>query len=76
MRARNEMPDDVRAALESARAMDDYLTRPAYQRNYYLGWITRAARAETRTKRIDQMIAELEQGGVYMKMPHPPSARH
>ena len=75
MRARNNMPDDVRAALESARVMDDYLARPAYQRNDYLGWITRAARAETRTKRIAQMIAELAQGGVYMKMQHPPSAK-
>lgn len=69
------MPDDVRDALGERGLMDDYLARPHYQRNDYLGWIDRAQRPTTRRRRIDQMLDELERGGVYMKMVHPPSAR-
>ena len=39
-----------------------------YQQNDYIGWITRAKRPETRQKRLDQMLAELQTGGVYMRM--------
>jgi hypothetical protein len=53
----------------------DYRERPAYQQNDYLIWIGQARREATRTKRINQMLDELEAGGVYMKMKHPPSAR-
>lgn len=74
-RARHPMPADVRAALKRANVVSDYEARPAYQRNDYIGWITRAAREETRNKRIDQMIEELRIGGVYMKMDHPASAK-
>ena len=69
------MPDDVRAELEERGVMELYQERPFYQRNDYLAWIGRAARLETRHKRIEQMLDELEQGGVYMKMDHPPSRR-
>lgn len=69
------MPDDVRAELEEHGVMDLYLERPFYQRNDYLAWIGRAAKIETRRKRIEQMLDELDQGGVYMKMDHPPSRR-
>ena len=48
--------------------MDAYLSRPAYQQNDYIGWITRAKRAATRDKRLNQMLDELEHGGVYMRM--------
>ncbi len=54
--------------------MSAYEARPAYQRNDYLGWITRAKRPETRSKRLHQMLDELAQGGVYMGMRHNPSA--
>ena len=67
-RPRHPMPDDVRAALEEAGLMETYQERPPYQRNDYIGWITRAKRPPTRLKRIDQMLAELRQGDVYMKM--------
>lgn len=70
----NPMPDHVRQALESRDLMAAYNERPAYQRNDYLGWIARAKRPETRTKRLHQMLDELAQGGVYMRMPHNPSA--
>ena len=75
MRERHPMPDDVLSALRSENVLADFEARPAYQRNDYVGWITRAARAETRQKRISQMIDELRKGGVYMKMDHPASSK-
>ena len=74
-RARQEMPTDVRDVLRQRGLMVDYEARPFYQRNDYLGWIARAVKPETRRKRIEQMLDELERGGVYMKMEHPPSRR-
>jgi uncharacterized protein YdeI (YjbR/CyaY-like superfamily) len=68
------MPDDVREALEQRGLIKAYDERPAYQRNDYLGWISRARRDATRSKRIEQMLEELATGGVYMNMRHPPSA--
>ena len=67
------MPDDVREALLSRDLMGAYEARPAYQRNDYLAWIARARRPETREKRLNQMLDELAQGGVYMNMRHTPS---
>jgi uncharacterized protein YdeI (YjbR/CyaY-like superfamily) len=69
------MPDDIRTELEERGVMKLYQERPFYQRNDYLAWIGRAARLETRRNRIEQMLDELEQGGIYMKMDHPPSRR-
>ena len=74
-RPEQQMPDAVRTELEERGVMELYQERPFYQRNDYLAWIGRAARLETRRKRIEQMLDELEQGGVYMKMDHPPSRR-
>jgi len=62
------MPDDVEDALVDAGLWEAYRKRPPYQQNDYVGWITLAKRSETRTKRIDQMLAELRSGDVYMKM--------
>ena len=63
-----EMPEDVRAALTGARLLEAYNSRPAYQQNDYIGWITQAKRDDTRQKRLDQMLDELSAGGLYMKM--------
>jgi uncharacterized protein YdeI (YjbR/CyaY-like superfamily) len=62
------MPDFVRNALEQNALMENYQERPAYQRNDYVGWITRAKRPETVQKRLNQMLDELRQGDVYMNM--------
>ena len=69
------MPDFVQQALEQHGLVQDYAARPAYQQNDYLRWITRAKREETKCKRLQQMLDELKQGGVYMKMKHPASAK-
>jgi uncharacterized protein YdeI (YjbR/CyaY-like superfamily) len=70
-----EMPADVKLALESSGLRADYDHRPAYQRNDYLAWITRAVRPEIRMKRLNQMLDELSKGGIYMRMDHPASKK-
>lgn len=64
------MPGFVRAALKKHGLLDAFEKQPAYQRNDYLGWINRAKRQETKDKRLNQMLNELEKGGVYMNMKH------
>jgi len=71
----HRMPNFVKTALEAHNLVQDYLNRPAYQQNDYIGWINQAKREETKQKRLKQMLAELEQGGVYMKMDHPASSK-
>lgn len=70
------MPKYIEEQLISHGVMDDYLQRPSYQRNDYIGWIERAKREETKNKRIEQMLQELKIGGVYMKMKHSPSLKN
>jgi len=67
-RKRYEMPNFIRRTLEDAKLMDVYCSRPPYQQNDYIGWITRAKREETKQKRLNQMLDELKKGNVYMKM--------
>ena len=67
-RALNPMPDDIRTALAERGLMAAYGDRPDYQKNDYLGWIARAKRPDTRQKRLDQMLDELQRGGVYVNM--------
>jgi uncharacterized protein YdeI (YjbR/CyaY-like superfamily) len=69
------MPDFVKRALEVRGLMEAYRERPPYQQNDYIGWITRAKRQSTQEKRLEQMLDELEMGGVYMNMSHPPSRK-
>lgn len=69
------MPADVAEALRVSGTRSDYDSRPAYQRNDYVGWIAAAKGTETRSRRIAQMIEELARGGVYMKMTHAPSRK-
>jgi len=64
----NPMPDWIRSELVSRDLLAAYEARPDYQRNDYLGWIDRAKLEATRRKRLDQMLDELERGGVYMRM--------
>ena len=66
------MPEYIREALLARGLMDAYRSRPPYQQNDYIGWITRAKRAETRERRLAQMLDELEQGNKYMKMNYRP----
>ena len=67
-RPRYPMPKFMRDALDKHEVMDAYQARPPYQRNDYIGWITRAKREETKQKRLNHMLDELKKGNVYMKM--------
>ncbi len=67
-RPRYEMPEFFRDALNKRGLMQKYITRPPYQQNDYIGWITRARLEATRQKRLNQMLDEVERGGVYMTM--------
>ena len=67
-RPRHPMPAFVRKALAEAGLTAAYKARPPYQRNDYVGWITRAKREDTRQKRLTQMLDELKRGDRYMKM--------
>ena len=67
-RALNPMPDLIRDTLAERGLMKAYEARPDSQKNDYLGWIARAKRPDTRQKRLDQMLDELQRGGVYMNM--------
>ena len=69
-RERHSMPDFVLYALKKAKLFDEYESRPPYQQNDYVGWISSAKRQETRDARLAQMLDELRRGDVYMKMPY------
>ena len=63
------MPEFVAGALKAEGLAAAYAARPPYQRNDYLGWISRAKREATQAKRLRQMLDELAAGDTYMKMP-------
>ena len=67
-RPRYPIPDFFRDAINARGLMNAYLARPDYQRNDYIGWINRAKLESTKQKRLNQMLDELERGGVYMRM--------
>lgn len=66
------LPGNVRTALEKRKLMDAYLARPAYQKDEYLKWIAVAAGPSAKQKRLDQMLDELEKGGVFKGEPWTP----
>ena len=69
------MPAYVRKALDERGLMAAFRSRPPYQQNDYLSWINRAKREETKQRRLDQMLEEVEDGTKYMKMKWIPSGR-
>jgi uncharacterized protein YdeI (YjbR/CyaY-like superfamily) len=71
-RNRHPMPDFIKKALDENSLMEKYLSRPDYQQNDYIGWITRAKQEETKLKRLNQMLNELKAGDKYMKMDYQP----
>lgn len=73
-RPRYPMPPEVELALNERGLMGAYLARPDYQQNDYVGWIERARQDDTRRKRLEQMLDELQAGDAYMGMAH--RARH
>lgn len=74
-RQRIPMSNWIKDALETRGVMNDYKKRPAYQQNDYLRWIEQAKLHATKLKRLNQMLNELESGGIYMNMEHPASLK-
>jgi hypothetical protein len=66
------MPGNVRSALEKRNLMEAYLARPVYQKDDYLKWIATAVGPAAKQKRLDQMLDELEKGGVFKGEPWTP----
>lgn len=62
------MPEFVSESLTTSGLLDRYLQRPPYQQNDYLWWINQAKRQQTKDKRLQQMLDELEAGDCYMGM--------
>ena len=62
------MPNFVHQALEESVLTAAYCSRPPYQQNDYVGWITRAKLKSTQQKRLAQMLDELQSGDSYMGM--------
>jgi uncharacterized protein YdeI (YjbR/CyaY-like superfamily) len=67
-----EMPEFIAAALREHKVGKAYEARPPYQRNDYVGWITRAKLEATKQKRLNQMLSELKGGKLYMNMQYNP----
>lgn len=62
------MPEFIAEALTRHKLFERYESRPAYQQNDYIYWISSAKQEETRQKRLNQMLEELKTGNKYMKM--------
>ncbi|RPD40061.1 YdeI/OmpD-associated family protein [Chitinophaga barathri] len=67
-RPKYPMPEFIDEALAKHKLYEKYESRPAYQQNDYIHWISSAKREETRQKRLLQMLDELKKGGKYMNM--------
>lgn len=66
------LPEFVDEALQAHDLVEEYCSRPPYQKNDYIGWIMRAKREATRQKRLNQMLDELRDGDRYMNMEYTP----
>lgn len=56
-----EIPPDIKRALAKSKvAKAKFEKMPPSHKREYLGYVLEAKKAETRTRRIEKMIAELE----------------
>jgi len=66
-RPKPAMPGFVKNALKKRGLLETYKKRPAYQQDQYLGWIDEAKIQDLKLKRLNQMLDELEKGGIFME---------
>ena len=71
-RAVHRVPALISNALREHKLEEAYQSRPPYQRNDYVGWITSAKLEVTKQKRLNQMLTELRKGLLYMNMAYMP----
>ncbi|MFT3693100.1 MAG: hypothetical protein QM831_08155 [Kofleriaceae bacterium] len=68
------MPGPVKSALAKKKLLETFLERPDYQRREYLKGIEHAFGTPAKQKLIDQLVAEIENGKLYMGKPWEPPA--
>ena len=66
------IPGFVRGALAARKLTAAFEARPEYQQKGYLAWIDEPKLKDGKRKRLDQMLEELEKGGVYLAAPWTP----
>ena len=59
------MPGSVSSALAKKNLMEAFRARPDYQQNGYLKWISDGAGPAAKQRRLDQMLDELQKGGLF-----------
>ncbi len=64
-KAKQPMPGNVKGALAKRKLMEAYEGRPDFQQAEYLKWIALANGPTAKQQRIDQMLEELEKGGLF-----------
>lgn len=64
-KAQQPMPGNVKSALAKRELTEKFRERPQYQQDDYLKWIATAAGPAAKQKRLDQMLEELEKGGLF-----------
>ena len=69
-----QMPGFVRSALSARSLTEAYRDRPKYQQDEYLNWINGAKLNDAKRVRMNQMLDELEKGGVFKGEPWTPPA--
>lgn len=74
-KAPQPMPGQVKGALAKRKLLDAFLERPQYQQDDYLKWISLAAGPTQKQQRLDQMLDEVEKGGVFKGEPWSPPAK-
>ena len=67
-----QMPGFVRGALAARNLTEAYRARPQYQQHEYLIWINAAKLNDAKRARANQMLDELEKGGVFKGEPWTP----
>ena len=65
-RPRPAMPGFVKETLKKRGLLEAYKKRPVYQQDDYLEWIEEAKIQEMKLERLQQMLGELEKGGIFM----------
>jgi hypothetical protein len=57
-----DVPDDLMAALQSAGLADRFAALAHTHRREYVAWVSEAARAETRARRVAKAVARVGEG--------------
>jgi hypothetical protein len=68
-KAAQPMPGQVKGALAKRNLLATFQERPQYQQDDYLKWIALAAGPQQKQARMDQMLEELEKGGIFKGEP-------